>query len=145
MKIRTIPLIMAMIATPLAAHPQQDLETLAQAMYFEANLENKNGMIAVGEVIVNRVRHPMWKDSIHEVVHQPWQFEYLRKHDDYAIPSFTKRLRAYRLASDLMNDDYTPVVGKNAYHYYNPNHADPDWRYYKLIRNVGNHTFLGFR
>lgn len=133
-------------ATYNAPSSQKDLESLAQALYFEANGETDNGMIAVGEVILNRVSHPKyWKDTIYEVIHEKAQFSYLTQFKDHSIRSYAKRKRAYRIATKLITGDFTPVVGKHAYFYYNPKYAKPVWRNYPYIGEVGNHRFLGIK
>src|SRR5688500_18855977 len=48
----------------------RSLDCLAQAIYYEAGRESENGQRAVAQVVLNRVRHPAWPDSICGVVYQ---------------------------------------------------------------------------
>ena len=52
----------AAVFTP-AAH-----DCLARALYFEAGIERREGMIAVGWVILNRMAHPDFPPTVCEVV-----------------------------------------------------------------------------
>ncbi|MEF2552760.1 cell wall hydrolase [Aurantimonas sp. A2-1-M11] len=60
------------VVTPLSYGPSQ--ECLARAMFFESNRSSREGMLAVGTVVMNRVGSPSYPDSVCEVVAQPKQF-----------------------------------------------------------------------
>jgi N-acetylmuramoyl-L-alanine amidase len=54
---------------------------LALAIYWEARAESLHGMLAVASVVLNRVRHPKFPDTVCEVVHEggekpPCQFSW---------------------------------------------------------------------
>ncbi len=51
-----------------------DVECLARAMYFESNRSSRDGMIAVGSVVMNRVASDAFPHTICGVVGQPNQF-----------------------------------------------------------------------
>ena len=63
-------------ATPFAAGPQAEedyarsLDCLAQAIFYEARSESEDGQRAVAQVVLNRVRHPAFPNSICGVVYQ---------------------------------------------------------------------------
>lgn len=46
------------------------LDCLAQAVYYEARSESEDGQRAVAQVVINRVRHPAWPNSVCGVVYQ---------------------------------------------------------------------------
>ena len=48
----------------------RSLDCLAQAIYYEAGSESEDGQRAVAQVVLNRVRHPAWPDSVCGVVYQ---------------------------------------------------------------------------
>ncbi len=54
--------------TPLDQLRSQDC--LAQAIYYEAASESEEGQRAVAQVVLNRVRHPSWPNSVCGVVYQ---------------------------------------------------------------------------
>lgn len=49
---------------------------LACAVYAESRGQGKQGMIAVGNVVINRVNDPHFPESIKGVLYQPGQFSY---------------------------------------------------------------------
>lgn len=51
-----------------------DIDCLARAMYFESNRSSRDGMIAVGSVVMNRVAAEAFPDTICGVVSQRNQF-----------------------------------------------------------------------
>lgn len=57
-------------ARPFHAAGSSDLECLTQAVYFEARGETKAGQAAVAQVVLNRVRHPAFPNSVCGVVFQ---------------------------------------------------------------------------
>ena len=48
----------------------RSLDCLAQAIYYEARSESEEGQRAVAQVVLNRVRHPSWPNSVCGVVYQ---------------------------------------------------------------------------
>ncbi|MGE0179340.1 MAG: cell wall hydrolase [Sphingomonas sp.] len=46
------------------------LDCLAQAIYYEARSESEDGQRAVAQVVLNRVRHPAWPNTVCGVVYQ---------------------------------------------------------------------------
>lgn len=67
----------------------RDKECLMRAMFFESNRSSRDGMIAVGTVVMNRVRSGKYGDTICEVVGQPRQFApgvMTRKMNSKALP-----------------------------------------------------------
>ncbi len=59
-------------ATEVFSTSQQDC--MARAMYFESNRSSRDGMIAVGSVVMNRVASPDFPNDVCAVVGQPGQF-----------------------------------------------------------------------
>jgi spore germination cell wall hydrolase CwlJ-like protein len=54
--------------TPL--DQMRSVDCLAQAVYYEARSESENGQRAVAQVVLNRVLHPSWPNSVCGVVYQ---------------------------------------------------------------------------
>ena len=48
----------------------RSLDCLAQAIFYEARSESEDGQRAVAQVVLNRVRHPAWPNSVCGVVYQ---------------------------------------------------------------------------
>lgn len=53
-----------------------DFFCLVENAYHEARGLGSAGMIAVTQVVLNRIQSPKWPNSACEVVHQPSQFEW---------------------------------------------------------------------
>lgn len=56
------------------AFSSRDHECLARAMYFESNRSSRDGMVAVGSVVMNRVEDGRWGNTVCQVVGAPRQF-----------------------------------------------------------------------
>ena len=56
------------------SHTPKDKECLERAMFFESNRSSRDGMIAVGTVVMNRLRSGNHGGTICEVVGEPGQF-----------------------------------------------------------------------
>mgnify|MGYP005826928169 FL=1 len=56
-------------STPVQANQEQEMGCLMEAIYFEARSENLTGKLAVGQVILNRVREKRYPNTICNVVH----------------------------------------------------------------------------
>ena len=54
--------------TPL--DQMRSADCLAQAIYYEARSQSEEGQRAVAQVVLNRVRHPAWPNSVCGVVYQ---------------------------------------------------------------------------
>ena len=54
----------------VSTHLQNELRCLALNIYFEARSEPESGQRAVGHVVLNRVAHPRYPDSVCKVVQQ---------------------------------------------------------------------------
>lgn len=51
-----------------------ELDCMERAMYFESNRSSRDGMVAVGSVVMNRVQSPSYPDTVCKVVAQKNQF-----------------------------------------------------------------------
>lgn len=56
----------------------EEIRMLAQLIEAEAGNQDLKGRILVGNVVLNRVRHPAWPNSVYDVIHQKGQFEVMR-------------------------------------------------------------------
>lgn len=116
----------------------RDHECLARAMYFESNRSSREGMVAVGSVVMNRVEDGRWGNSVCSVVGAPRQFApgVLSKSMDYrggdlameAAASVLKGERHPRVYKEVMffhtagyrfkynNMHYVAVAGGNSFY-----------------------------
>lgn len=112
-----------------------DLNLLARLISAEARGEPYEGQVAVGAVVLNRVEHASFPNSISEVIYQPWAFTCINdgQFDQPVAES------AYRAAQDALNG-WDPSYG--AIYYFNPSTATSDWIWSRpLIVEIGKHRF----
>lgn len=121
------------------------LQCLSTAIYYEAASESEAGQRAVAQVILNRVRHPAFPDSVCGVVYQGseragCQFSYACDGSMARIPSREGMARAIRYASDALNGYVMPQVGEAThYHTYA---VTPSWnRTLVMTATIGAHLF----
>ena len=108
---------------------------LARVISAEARGEPYSGQVAVGAVILNRVDHPSFPNTISGVVYQPGAFTCMvdGQIDQPVADS------AYRAARDALNG-VDPTGG--AIYYFNPVTATSSWIWSRpLITVIGKHRF----
>ena len=112
-----------------------DLDLLARLISAEARGEPYVGQVAVGAVVLNRVEHPSFPNTVSGVIYQPGAFSCL---DDGQFNQPVAE-SAYRAAREAMNG-YDPSYG--AIYYFNPATATSAWIWSRpLIVEIGRHRF----
>ncbi len=121
--------------TSSGSYTSSDIWLLAKLIAAEARGESYTGQVAVGAVVLNRVAHPSFPDTIAGVIYQAGAFSCVRDSNWNVTPSST----AQRAARDAMNG-WDPSGG--AIYYYNPRTAQSRWiRSRPVITTIGNHVF----
>ena len=93
------------------------------------------GQVAVGAVILNRVKSPSFPNTISGVIYQPWAFTAVNDGQINLEPNNT----AYQAARDALNG-WDPTYG--SLFYYNPNTATSSWIYSREVTvRIGRHVF----
>ena len=112
-----------------------DLALLARLISAEARGEPYEGQVAVGAVVLNRVDHPSFPNSISGVIYQNGAFSCL--YDGQFNEPVAES--AYRAAQDAMKG-WDPSYG--AIYYFNPATATSAWIWSRpLIVTIGKHRF----
>ena len=112
-----------------------DLYNLAKCIYAEARGEPYAGQVAVGAVILNRVKSSKFPNSIYGVIYQPYAFTCVSDGQINLEPNQT----AYNAARDAMNG-WDPSYG--ALYYYNPSTATSSWIWSRqILVTIGKHNF----
>lgn len=112
-----------------------DYELLARIISAEARGETYLGQVAVGAVVLNRIEHPSFPDTISGVVYQKGAFSCLNDGQFYEAISDS----AYKAATDAING-LDPSGG--AIYYYNPVKSTNKWIFSRpIITTIGNHRF----
>jgi len=112
-----------------------DSRLLARIINAEARGEPYTGQVAVGAVVLNRVKHSSFPNTIAGVIYQPGAFSALDdgqwNADMYETP--------YKAAKDALNG-WDPTGG--AIYYYNPAKTTNKWIYSRpVITTIGKHVF----
>lgn len=112
-----------------------DVALLARVISAEARGEPYVGQVAVGAVILNRIEHPSFPNTLAGVIYQPGAFSCLNDGGINAPVSDS----AYKAARDAMNG-WDPSGG--AIYYYNPAKATSSWIWSRpVITVIGDHRF----
>ena len=144
---------------------------LAQNIFFESSVDNKAGMAAVADVVLNRVKHSYYPNTICEVVYQAkmkesWktkqfpdlddserkyvpirhrcQFSWYcdGKSDDIPLGS-ENWIKAQMIAWDIMHNDGLRGITEGATHYH-ATYVKPKWasqHNMDLVGRIGLHIF----
>jgi len=119
----------------LTAGRDNDLSLLARIISAEARGESYEGQVAVGAVVLNRVKHPSFPDTISGVIYQPGAFTALT--DGQWNQAVAESAR--RAATDALNG-WDPTGG--AIYYYNPKKTSSQWMLSRpVIKVIGEHIF----
>ena len=130
---------------------KQELQCLAQNVYFEARGEPASGQLAVALVTMHRVKSRHFPNTVCGVVWQRRQFSWT--HDGKSDHPRDRRAwkRARQVAEFIYNKYWKlPERSRNALdithgalHYYAPDLAKPYWAKVKIkTREIGGHVFL---
>ena len=112
-----------------------EIYLLAKVIEAEARGESYTGQVAVGAVILNRVDHSSFPDSISGVVYQSGAFDCVYDSNWVVEPSSTSK----KAAQDAING-WDPTGG--AIYYYNPAKTSNQWiRTRTVVSVIGRHYF----
>lgn len=128
--------------------PDNDVECLTQAIYYEARNESEEGQAAVAEVVINRSKTRGYPSKICEVVYQrntrTCQFTFTC---DGSIGrgrvNMTAWARAERIARDVYAGGSQRRLPDNSVNYH-ANYVRPSWgQRLERVRQIGAHIFYG--
>ena len=91
-----------------------DLDLLAAIIWCEAGNQSYDGMVAVGQVVMNRVASPSYPNTISEVLNQPGQFTPASSGTLQSALASGVNSTCYQAAQDAMNGA-APVPGYPMY------------------------------
>lgn len=114
---------------------QNDINLMANAVHGEARGEPYEGQVAVAAVILNRVRSPIFPDTISGVIFEPRAFTAVADGQIWLTPNES----AKRAVLDAING-WDP--SNNALYYFNPDTATSAWIWTRpQIKRIGKHIF----
>lgn len=116
-------------------YTSSDLYLLAKCIYAEARGESYTGQVAVGAVILNRVKSPSFPNTIAGVIYQKGAFTAVSDGQINLEPNKT----AMNAAQDAVNG-WDPSYG--CLYYYNPAVATSAWIFTRTtVTTIGKHVF----
>jgi N-acetylmuramoyl-L-alanine amidase len=147
MKFRKIIVIFALfVALFIVLYPGQaqnssgrvsDVQLLARAINGEARGEPYEGQVAVGAVILNRVKDSRFPNSIAGVIYQPGAFTAVS--DGQINVPIDPNSTVVKAAQDALNG-WDPTYG--CLYYWNPATATSKWIWSRqIVTKIGKHNF----
>ena len=114
-----------------------DLQLMARAINGEARGESYEGQVAVGAVILNRVKSSEFPNTIAGVIYEPGAFTAVS--DGQINVPIDEKSTVYKAAQDALNG-WDPTNG--CLYYFNPNTATNSWIWSKtIVKTIGKHHF----
>lgn len=114
-----------------------DVQLIARAINGEARGEPYEGQVAVGAVILNRVKSSKFPNTIAGVIYQSGAFTAVS--DNQINVPISSNSTVVKAAQDALNG-WDPTGG--AIYYFNPNTATNKWIWSRpQIKTIGNHIF----
>ena len=112
-----------------------NLNLLSRVIYGEARGEPYTGQVAVGAVVMNRIKSSSFPNTLSGVVYQSGAFEAVKDGQVNLTPDSTAR----KAAQDAMNG-WDPSYG--AIYYFNPSTATNKWIWSRpMTVTIGKHRF----
>ena len=112
-----------------------DVNLLARLIYGEARGESYTGQVAVGAVVLNRVKNSSFPNTIAGVIYQKGAFDAVADGQINLTPNST----AIKAAQDALNG-WDPSYG--AIYYFNPSTATNKWIWSRpMTVTIGKHRF----
>ncbi len=116
-------------------YTSSDLYLMAKAIHAEGRGESYTGQVAIGAVILNRVKSPSFPNTVAGVIYQKGAFTAV---DDGQI-NLEPNQTAYDAARDAFNG-WDPTYG--CLYYYNPAVATSAWIFNRqTVTVIGKHVF----
>lgn len=114
----------------------EERDLLARLIHAEARGESLEGQIAVGAVVVNRVKSELFPNTLKDVIYEPRQFSPVGAS---TLPAVAQASAVEAADRALAGED--PTGG--ALFFYNPRiTATPEyWQTKPVLKRIGNHNF----
>lgn len=124
-------------------YSKEDVELLAKLIWHEANAQPREGKIAVGEVIVNRIESDLYPSTVKDVIYQTGQFSHSR-----GIATATPDEETMEIAEDVLNNDLRVLNNPAILNFRNPMKTskvaasvEKNWGKLQYATYYGDHAF----
>lgn len=132
---------------PQAASSRQELRCLAEAIYFEARSEPRDGQIAVAQVVLNRLKNPKYPNTICGVVYQnksmrnACQFSFACDGIPERITEPGPWAKAKKIANQIVQGKVS-IPEVDASTHYHATYVRPNWApTMQRKKKIGKHIF----
>ncbi len=113
----------------------EEKNLLARLVHAEAKGESYEGKVAVAAVVLNRVEHKEFPDTIKDVIYEKNAFEPVQNGSIHESADEEAHKAVQEALESQGNDD-------EMLYFYNPETATSDWIFSrKVIKTIGNHAF----
>lgn len=117
----------------------RECEVLQEAIVYESRNQSIRGQRMVAKVILNRVEHPHWPDTVEGVVYEPKQFSYVENMHLQKTPSKKDWTTAGKVAYNVLHGIIDVDTQATFYH---TKQVKPHWAKNKeVVAVVDSHIF----
>ncbi|GHB21492.1 hypothetical protein GCM10007094_06970 [Pseudovibrio japonicus] len=128
-------------------HSKKEMQCLAEAIYFEARSEPRDGQIAVAQVVLNRLKNPAYPSTVCGVVYQnksmrnACQFSFACDGIPERITEPAPWARAKKIAQQVV-DGEASIPAVDASTHYHATYVRPNWApTMQRKKRIGKHIF----
>ncbi|MBM4763573.1 cell wall hydrolase [Bacillus sp. B15-48] len=115
---------------------KKELKLLARLVHAEAKGEPFEGKVAVAKVVLNRMEHEQFPDTIEEVIYQKNAFEPVQN-GSIQEPANEEARQAVKEAIKADEEEHDDIL-----YFYNPDTATSNWIFSRqVVKKIGNHSF----
>lgn len=94
------------ISQPQTNISQQEIELMARLIFSEAGIESDACKYAVANVVINRLNHPNYPNTVYDVIHQKGQFSVIADNSFYDKTPCSK---SYEIAKDVLQNNIQTI------------------------------------
>ena len=124
----------------------QQVECLAETIYYEAGSESYEGKLSVAQVVLNRVNNYKFPKDICSVVYQKTgstcQFSWTCNNVDTLVKNKYQWEESLLIAKRALTQPVLhDIIAKTNALYYHAVYVNPGWNKTKVVARIGNHIF----
>lgn len=122
-------------------YTDEDFDCLAKTIYFEAGNQSYEGKLAVGEVVLNRVRSDIFPNTICAVVKQKHQFSWYWDGKSDNVPEKAPAWSDSCAAAREVLTGKAQIYDSEVLHYH-ADYVNPSWaQQLEIAARIDNHIF----
>ena len=121
----------------------EDLYLVAQLITSEASGEGLNGQAAVAEVVLNRMRSPLFPNTVEEIIYQESDNGIMQFSDNERIQSMVPSDSTIEIAQMVFNGSLSVLGNTDILFYRRPEQGEEtaDWGDYPFYKRINHHSF----